>query len=71
MDKLLKRFIVADKAGIKVGDVIVKFDGKDITNFQSLAQLVRTKQPKDKVKIEIRRGEELVKLELVVGRRGG
>lgn len=61
----------ADKAGIKTGDVITKFDGKDVSDFSTLAGLVQKKKPKDKVKIEILRGEDTLKIELVVGRRGG
>jgi serine protease Do len=61
----------AAKAGIKPGDVIMKFDGQAITNFASLSSQVGNKKPGDKVKLEIRRGEESLELELVVGKRGG
>lgn len=61
----------AAKAGIKIGDVILKFDGKDTPDFQALAALVGKKKPGDKVKIEIKRGEEILTLNLTIGRRGG
>ena len=61
----------AAKAGIKQGDVILKFDGQDTPDFQTLAGLVGKKKPDDKVKVEIKRGEETVTLTLTVGRRGG
>ncbi len=59
----------AEKAGVKVGDVITKFAGKDVTNFASLARLVGEKNPGDKVKIEVIRGEETKELTLVIGDR--
>jgi serine protease Do len=61
----------AAKAGIKQGDIILKFDGKDTPDFPALAGLVREKKPGDKVKIEIKRGEKTLTLTLAVGRRGG
>jgi len=60
----------AAKAGIKPGDVITKFDGKDIPNFIALSSLVRGKKPGDKVKVEVLRGEETVALEVTLGKRG-
>lgn len=61
----------AAKAGIKVGDIILKFDGKDTPDFQSLAELVGKMKPGNKVKIKIQRGEETLTLNLTIGRRGG
>jgi serine protease Do len=63
----------AEKAGIKIGDVIVKFDGREIADFPALARQVQAQRPGDKVKVEVRRqvdGEEkIVELELEIGRR--
>lgn len=61
----------AGKAGIKAGDIIIKFDGKDIPNFPALASHVGNKKAGDKVKVEVRRGEETIELELTIGKRGG
>ncbi len=60
----------ADKAGLKVGDVITKFDGGDISDFASLAKLIANKKPGDKVKMQVSRGEESIELEITIGRRG-
>lgn len=61
----------AEKAGVQVGDVIIKFDGKDITDFDSLRKLVAETNPGNTVKIVVRRGEETEELKLKIGRRGG
>lgn len=61
----------ASAAGIKAGDIITKFDGKDVPDFQTLASLVGGKQPKDKVEVEILRGQQTLTIELIVGSRGG
>lgn len=58
----------AEKAGIKAEDVITKFDGHDVPNFDVLAKLVGKKKPGDKVKVEIKRGDDTFELELVVGK---
>ena len=59
----------AAKAGIQVGDIVMKFDGKDVGAPIELMQLVGDKKPGDKVRMEIRRGEETLKLEVELGRR--
>lgn len=60
----------ADKAGVKAGDVITKFNGEEIDTFSKLAELVRKQRPGNKVKIEVKRGEETLTLEVEIGRRG-
>ena len=59
----------AEKAGLQVGDVILKFDGDEITDFASLSELVGDKAPGDKVKLEVKRGDETIKIDVVIGRR--
>jgi serine protease Do len=61
----------AEKAGVKPGDVITRFDGKEVTTFESLVELVGEKRPGDKVKIEVKRGDDTFLLDLVIGRLGG
>jgi serine protease Do len=63
----------AAKAGIMVGDIIVKFGGEKIEDFPALARQVQAHRPGEKVKVEVRRfmdGEEkTVELELEIGRK--
>ena len=49
----------AEKAGIKQGDVILKFDGKDVTQMRTLPRMVAETPIKKKVDVlVIRQGEE-------------
>jgi S1-C subfamily serine protease len=43
----------AESAGIEVGDVIVGFDGKDVTSSEGLGQLIRAHEPGDVVDVVI------------------
>lgn len=60
----------AEKAGLKAGDVITRFDGKEVPNFDVLSELVGEKKPGDKVKVEVKRGDATFLLDLVVGKYG-
>jgi len=61
----------AKRAGLKVGDLIEKFNGNSIESFNQLAERVGEKKPGQKIALEIRRGEELLKLEVVLGAMKG
>lgn len=57
----------ADKAGIKIRDVILKFDGKDIESSSDLPRIVGNTKPGSKVSIEIWRDGSIKKLAVSVG----
>jgi serine protease Do len=57
----------AEQAGIQPGDVIIKFAGKELTDFESLSRAVRSKDPGDRVKVEVRRDGRTLQLSLVIG----
>jgi serine protease Do len=59
----------AEKAGIRPGDVITKFDGRDVPNFQALAILILKKKPGDKVKITLLRDKKTLTREVVLQER--
>jgi serine protease Do len=59
----------AEKAGIKSGDVIVKFNGRGVSDFSSLQLLVNDCKPGDKVEVELFREDRRVLLELVIGQQ--
>ncbi len=48
----------AAKAKIRSGDVVTNFDGKAVADFEELVLLIQDKQPGDKTKIEVLRGDE-------------
>ncbi|MFO1066699.1 MAG: trypsin-like peptidase domain-containing protein [Pirellulales bacterium] len=57
----------AARAGVEKGDVVLKFDGQAIKTFDDLVQAVRATLPGDSVMIEIQRGENIMRLPVVVG----
>ena len=57
----------ADKAELEVGDVILKFGGKDIKKFEDVIELTGQCRAGDKVILEILRGEEKVTKEVELG----
>ncbi|MFM7927318.1 MAG: PDZ domain-containing protein, partial [Pirellula sp.] len=61
----------AAKAGIKIGDVITKVDGKAPGPFQALNESTQKKSEGDKVQLEIQRGEEKLDVTVVLEARVG
>lgn len=57
---------VAEKAGVQVGDVITKFDGKDITTAANLNDAKSTKNAGDTVEVIVSRNGKEVKLQLTL-----
>lgn len=57
----------AANAGIKVGDIIVKFDDKDISSTNDLLLAVRSHNPGDKVSITVNRSGEEKTFEVTLG----
>jgi serine protease Do len=58
----------AAKAGVANGDVIVRFDGKDVSGARALPRIVAETPIDKKVAIEVLRKRERRSLEIVVGR---
>jgi Peptidase family M28/PDZ domain/PA domain len=59
----------AEKAGLKAGDVLVKFGDLKISNIDDFENALRKHKPGDKVKLKAKRGEEEVELEATLGTR--
>jgi Zn-dependent M28 family amino/carboxypeptidase len=59
----------ADSAGLKGGDVIVKFDGVRVDNIYDYTFALRSRKPGQHVRIGVKRGEHEVELIAVLGRR--
>ncbi len=57
----------ADKAGIKPGDVIIRFDGKKVKNSATLRNMVGLKRIGEKAEIELVRDGETLKLTAKIG----
>jgi serine protease Do len=61
----------AERAGLKAGDVILKMNEKAIESFEALTDFVRERNPGDKVRLSVKRGDDTVELSLRIGKRGG
>jgi len=59
----------AEKAGLKVDDVITKFDGKKVTVFEDLAAVIKDKKVGDKVDVDVKRGMEVMTLKVTLTKR--
>jgi len=56
----------AEKAGVKVGDVIVRMDGKKVASVDELSALIQDKKKGDKVKLDLVRDKKPISLEIEV-----
>jgi serine protease Do len=59
----------AEKYGLKVGDVVIAFDGREIAEFESLKQAVADCHPNESVKLRLKRGSELLEIRVRLGKR--
>ena len=50
----------AEKAGLKNGDIIIKFGGKDVKNIYDLTYLLGEHKPGDEVEVVVIRGQEKI-----------
>jgi len=57
----------AQKAGLKVGDVIFKADGKNVQSVSELSGILQGKKKGDKVKIEFMRDKKALSADVEVG----
>ncbi len=58
----------ADKAGIKDGDIILEFDGKEVDTMRTLPKLVAQTEVGKKVLVKIWRNQKLVSKKVLLGR---
>jgi serine protease Do len=58
----------AAKAGVTKDDVVIKFAGKPIATFQDLWSEVRLHKPGERLDMEVRRGAEVVKISVTLGK---
>ena len=57
----------ASKAGIQEGDIIVKFDGKEVTTYKSFLTELYSKEPGDKVSVVVNRNGTEKTVEVTLG----
>lgn len=56
----------AERAGFEPRDVIQSFDGRPVTDFESLIELIGSTKPGDKIKVEVVRDFQKITLEPVM-----
>ncbi|MGH7459980.1 MAG: M20/M25/M40 family metallo-hydrolase, partial [Longimicrobiales bacterium] len=59
----------ADKAGLRGGDVLIRFDQEDIADLQGMTDALRKRKPGDAVRVTVLRDGQEVVLNAVLGRR--
>lgn len=59
----------AGKAGLKAGDILLTFDGKEVDSPDAVRKLLKKKKPGDKVEVTARRGTETVTVTVTLGKR--
>lgn len=57
----------AEKAGLKRGDVVLRFDGKEVENAHMLSRLVAATQPDTQVTLDIIRGGKQKSMKVTIG----
>ncbi|NOW86238.1 serine protease Do [Clostridium beijerinckii] len=62
----VEEYSPAEKGGLKIGDIIVKCDGKEATTFDELKTIKESKNAGDTMKIEVIRDKKTVDLSVVL-----
>ena len=57
----------AAKAGLKPGDLVVKVDGREIKRYASFRRWIAQAEPGETLNIEVKRGDQLLSLDVKVG----
>ncbi len=57
----------AERAGLRAGDVIVELDGRKIRGFDDLRAAIARRNPGDRVKIRLLRGEDPLEIDCELG----
>ena len=63
------RVVVAGESYMVGGDIVVKADGAELTSNERLREIVAGKEPGDRLKLEIYRGEDRKTVEIKLGRQ--
>jgi putative serine protease PepD len=58
-----------ERAGLKVGDVILKLDEEDVNEPADVSGAIADKRPGDQVEVEVERDGRLTKVEVTLGKR--
>ena len=56
----------AEKAGLKPGDIMIEFDGKEVGNLSDYTYLLRSKKPGDEVLVKVLRANETIEAKVLL-----
>ena len=56
----------AEKAGLKPGDIMIEFDGKEVGNLSDYTYLLRSKKPGDEVLVKVLRSGETIEAKVLL-----
>jgi serine protease Do len=59
----------AEKAGLKVNDIVLSADGKKVSTGEEFRSFLSNKKPGVQLTLQVRRGEETITLKVTVGKR--
>ncbi len=59
----------AQKAGLKPGDILIEFDGKEVKNLTDFTYLLRTKKPGETVLVKVLRGDQTIEAKVLLTER--
>ena len=59
----------AAKAGLKAGDILIEFDGKDISNLYDFTYALRAHKPGDSVLVKVLRGGQTIEAKVLLTER--
>jgi serine protease Do len=59
----------AATAGLELDDIILKLDGKDISDADTVKETVGGRKPGDKIKLTVKRGDSTKEIEVTLGKR--
>ena len=59
----------AHKAGLKPGDILIEFDGKEVKNLTDFTFLLRSKKPGDTVLVKVLRGDQTIETKVLLTAR--
>lgn len=62
----IEQFSPAEKAGLKIGDIIVGADGKTVKTFDDLKEIKNSKNEGDSIKLELIRNKKSINLDVVL-----
>jgi serine protease Do len=57
----------ADRAGLREGDVITKFNRHTVSDFDDLKEQISKRKPGDRVRLDIRRGDDSLTVRVTLG----